>query len=136
MQANSVNLDIKRVVAYRHWCNKLWNAVRFAMMNLGDSFRPAASLPSAASLPFACHWILSRLSAATEATVSAFETYAFSAASQVRDCWESPAAGSFARTSECHGAQQATPCSDMVHCDFLSEALHTQHVETLCQCPT
>jgi valyl-tRNA synthetase len=23
------------VVSYRHWCNKLWNAIRFAMINLG-----------------------------------------------------------------------------------------------------
>lgn len=86
LQANSVNLDIKRVVAYRHWCNKLWNAVRFALMNLGDGFQPSADQPSPASLPIACRWILSRLNAATEATVTAFETYAFSAASQVWHC--------------------------------------------------
>ena len=83
VQANSVNLDIKRVVAYRHWCNKLWNAVRFAMMNLGDAFQPSSSPPSPTGLPFACRWILSRLNSATEATVTAFETYTFSAASQV-----------------------------------------------------
>ena len=82
-QANSVNLDIKRVVAYRHWCNKLWNAVRFALMNLGEAFQPCASLPQPGGLPMACQWILSRLNAATEGTVSALETYAFSAASQV-----------------------------------------------------
>ena len=83
MQANSVNLDIKRVVAYRHWCNKLWNAVRFALMNLGEGYQPSASPPSPAGLPFACRWILSRLNAAIEATVTAFTTYAFSAATQV-----------------------------------------------------
>ena len=83
LQANSVNLDIKRVVAYRHWCNKLWNAVRFALMNLGEGFQPCASPPQPSGLPMACQWILSRLNAATEGTVSALETYAFSAASQV-----------------------------------------------------
>ena len=35
-QSRDINLDIKRVVSYRHWCNKLWNAIRFAMLNLGD----------------------------------------------------------------------------------------------------
>ena len=82
-QANSVNLDIDRVIGYRHWCNKLWNAVRFALMNLGEGFQPSASPPSPASLPVACRWILSRLNAATEAIVTAFTTYEFSAASQV-----------------------------------------------------
>lgn len=36
LQGRDINLDIKRVVAYRHWCNKLWNAIRFAMLNLGQ----------------------------------------------------------------------------------------------------
>ena len=83
MQANSVNLDINRVKAYRHWCNKLWNAVRFALMNLGEGFQPSLSSTSPAGLPFACRWILSRLNAAIEATVTAFSTYAFSAVTQV-----------------------------------------------------
>ena len=34
-QARDINLDIHRVVTYRHWCNKLWNAIRFAVLNLG-----------------------------------------------------------------------------------------------------
>ena len=38
-QGRDVNLDVKRVVGYRHWCNKLWNALRFCMMNL-DFLRP------------------------------------------------------------------------------------------------
>ena len=90
-QARDVNLDIKRVVAYRHWCNKLWNAVRFALLNLGDGFLPA-SLPGQASwpdqaaqqrLPLPCRWILSRLSAATQATVGGLESYMFASATQV-----------------------------------------------------
>ena len=39
LQGRDINLDIKRVVSYRHWCNKLWNAIRFAMLNLGDAVR-------------------------------------------------------------------------------------------------
>ncbi len=39
MQGRDINLDIKRVVSYRHWCNKLWNAIRFAMLNLGEGVR-------------------------------------------------------------------------------------------------
>ncbi|KAK9797446.1 hypothetical protein WJX73_007614 [Symbiochloris irregularis] len=80
-QANNVNLDIKRVVAYRHWCNKLWNAVRFASKNLGDDYTPPAKLTQPSQLPWACRWILSRLNAATQTTVHAMHGYMFSDAS-------------------------------------------------------
>ena len=85
-QGRDINLDIKRVVAYRHWCNKLWNAIKFAMINLGDDFVPASSTQQPAKLPFACQWILSRLTAAISSTVSALHEYQFSTATQVRFC--------------------------------------------------
>ena len=80
-QARDVNLDILRVVGYRHWCNKLWNAIRFAMMNLGPGFvptRPASLVPAA--MPMPCRWVLSRLNAAVGATVKCLEEYDFSGA--------------------------------------------------------
>lgn len=83
MQGRDINLDIKRVVAYRHWCNKLWNAIKFAMINLGDHFEPAGDgLQTPAQLPFACQWILSRLTAAIDSTVKALHDYQFSTATQ------------------------------------------------------
>lgn len=35
-----INLDVNRILGYRHFCNKLWNAVKFAMRTLGDNFVP------------------------------------------------------------------------------------------------
>ena len=70
-QARDINLDIKRVVAYRHWCNKLWNAIKFAMMNLGEGFAaPERPLDAEApGFPPACRWVLSRLNVAVTSMV-------------------------------------------------------------------
>ena len=84
-QARDINLDIKRVVAYRHWCNKLWNAIKFAMMNLPDGFVPSseAELEAARpSYPLASQWILSKLNGAVSAVVTAMEAYDFATSTQ------------------------------------------------------
>mmetsp|Transcript_17760 Transcript_17760/g.29851 ORF Transcript_17760/g.29851 Transcript_17760/m.29851 type:complete len:1373 (-) Transcript_17760:276-4394(-) len=78
-QARDINLDIQRVHGYRTWCNKLWNAIRFAMMNLPADFLPTAALGAAevAALPMAGQWIISRLNKAVAATVVAMDKYDF-----------------------------------------------------------
>ena len=72
------------MVANRHWCNKLWNAIRFALLNLGRGFRPSANFPEQPQgLPFACRWILSRLAGVVAATIEGFASYNFGEAVQV-----------------------------------------------------
>ncbi|KAK7840982.1 valine--trna ligase [Quercus suber] len=87
-QSDKINLDIQRVVGYHQWCNKLWNAVRFAISKFGNDYvLPANVNPD--KLPFSCQWILSLLSKAISKTVTALELYELSdAASTVYSWWQ------------------------------------------------
>eukprot|EP00850_Spirogloea_muscicola_P012942 SM000085S23292 [mRNA] locus=s85:476130:482338:- [translate_table: standard] len=86
-QSVNINLDIQRVVGYRLWCNKLWNAIRFAMLNLGTDFVPSSPPPSPDSLPFECRWILSTLNSTIEKTVALLEAYDFANATTAVYAW-------------------------------------------------
>ncbi|XP_045833179.1 valine--tRNA ligase, mitochondrial 1-like [Trifolium pratense] len=85
-QSDKINLDIQRVVGYRQWCNKLWNAVRFAMSKLGDNYTPPADLTPDA-LPFSCQWILSVLNKTISKTSKSLESYEFSQATTAVYSW-------------------------------------------------
>ncbi len=71
-----IKLSTKRIEGYRNFINKLWNASRFALMNLED-FAPSDIDLSKFDLSLADRWILSRLDEATVATNAALEDYRF-----------------------------------------------------------
>ncbi|XP_078446483.1 valyl-tRNA synthetase / valine-tRNA ligase (VALRS) [Wolffia australiana] len=88
MQSDKINLDIQRVVGYRQWCNKLWNAIRFAMSKLEDDYVPPEFVPRD-SMPFACKWILSVLNKAIAKIIASFKSSDFAgAASAVYSWWQ------------------------------------------------
>ena len=65
------------VAGSRNFCNKLWNAARFALLNGADA---SAARPDPATLGTTDRWILSRLAAVTAATDDLLEHYEFAKA--------------------------------------------------------
>jgi valyl-tRNA synthetase len=74
-----IPLSEGRMTGYRQFINKIWNASRFALMNLGDD-PVRAEVPEASSLGLAHRWILHRLNAVTGEVQDALTTYRFDVA--------------------------------------------------------
>ena len=62
------------VTGARNFCNKLWNASRFALLN---GAQVPGALPAAAALSTADRWVLSRLAAVTAEVDALYEAYEF-----------------------------------------------------------
>jgi valyl-tRNA synthetase len=63
------------VEASRNFANKLWNATRFALMNLDGETPASLGEPDPAALQLADRWILSRLARINGETAERYETY-------------------------------------------------------------
>ena len=86
-QSYNINMDVQRVVCYRQWCNKLWNAVRFAMMKLGDNYTPPVKTLCPETMPFSCKWILSVLNKAVTKTVDSLNAFELADAGNTVYSW-------------------------------------------------
>lgn len=77
----SINFDFKRAEGYRNFCNKLWNASRFVLMNIENhDCGQDESLPL--SYSFVDKWLLTRLQQTISAVSEALDTYRFDMAAQ------------------------------------------------------
>jgi valyl-tRNA synthetase len=75
-----INWDMKRLEGYRNFCNKLWNAARYVLLNTeGEN---CAQLGSEYQLSLADRWIESRLQTAVSEVEQALESYRFDLAAQ------------------------------------------------------
>ena len=75
-QGRDIKLANERIEGYRAFANKLWNASRFALMNL-EGYRDQGGDPAAAPRTAADRWILARLQVAVNGTVEALEAFRF-----------------------------------------------------------
>nr|VFK25317.1 MAG: valyl-tRNA synthetase [Candidatus Kentron sp. MB] len=75
-----IRFDLGRVEGYRNFCNKLWNAARFVLMNVEG--RDCARGEEGLSLCVADRWILSTLQDVTNRVREAIGQYRFDRAAQ------------------------------------------------------
>jgi valyl-tRNA synthetase len=75
-QGRDIKLSDQRIEGYRAFANKLWNASRFALMNLAG-YVDRGEDPAALARSPADRWILARLARAVNETIEALEAYRF-----------------------------------------------------------
>ena len=77
-----IKFDLGRIEGYRNFCNKLWNAARYVLMNTEDHDCGAGAAADAIELSAADHWIRSRLNGTTSTVREALDAYRFDHAAQ------------------------------------------------------
>ena len=77
----TLNFDLNRCEGYRNFCNKLWNATRFVLMNVdGKDCGQDEAQPK--SLTFVDRWLLGRLQQAKHDIATAIEQFRFDLAAK------------------------------------------------------
>jgi valyl-tRNA synthetase len=76
-----INWDMKRLEGYRNFCNKLWNASRFVLMNTEEHDCGAAGGDMTLSL--ADEWILARFNHTVKEFRQALDSYRFDMAASI-----------------------------------------------------
>ncbi len=75
-----IKFDLGRTEGFRNFCNKIWNAARYALMN--SEGKPIAGTLAIEHCSIADRWIMSRFEHASQLIAEAMESYRFDLASQ------------------------------------------------------
>jgi len=75
-----INFDMNRIAGYRNFCNKLWNAARYVLMNTENQDTGIDNADIELSL--ADRWILSQLQTTEQTVTAALDNYRFDHAAQ------------------------------------------------------
>ncbi|WP_373097031.1 valine--tRNA ligase [Zhongshania sp.] len=75
-----INWDMRRLEGYRNFCNKIWNAARYVLMNTDE--QDCGINGEAVELSLADRWIISRLQQTEQAVAEAMSAYRLDHASQ------------------------------------------------------
>ena len=78
-QARYINFDVKRIEGNRNFCNKLFNATKFVLMNV-ENHKDLIGVPAEKSM--IDYWILSELNKLIHDVETGFATYRFDLATQ------------------------------------------------------
>ncbi|MBW1787461.1 MAG: valine--tRNA ligase [Deltaproteobacteria bacterium] len=79
-QGRDIKLSEERILGYRHFVNKIWNAARFVLMNA-----PSGDAAGNADRPTGMHdrWIMTRLSEVSDGVSKAIDEYRFNDAASL-----------------------------------------------------
>jgi valyl-tRNA synthetase len=78
----TINFDLKRAEGYKNFCNKLWNAARFVLMNVDGAEFESRDSGFEKAATAAEQWILARLAATLDEVEAQFKTYRFDLVAQ------------------------------------------------------
>ena len=75
--SRTINFDIKRAEGYKAFCNKLWNAARFVLLNAGNGESGIGNRKDQKPVTEAERWILTRLKQTLAEVEQHFASYRF-----------------------------------------------------------
>lgn len=85
VQGRDINMDLTRIISYRMFCNKLWNATRFALQFVAD-FAPSSTLlddlMASGKMATRDKFMISRLMKGTQSVNDYLSKYRFGDAQQ------------------------------------------------------